>query len=126
MDPTYKRMYFENFREELSVPRTFADYNRIAGFFTRSLNPSSPIQYGSTVAIGNAGMTPSEFMPRLFSENGHLLGRQGRVTLDKPAVLQALKNYQETYTYSDRTVYDFRKTVLEGFASALQQSLLIN
>ena len=30
-------LYFERFREELVPPKTFADYNRIASFFTRSL-----------------------------------------------------------------------------------------
>lgn len=127
-DPTYKRMYFETFREELLPPRTFADYNRIAGFFTRSLNPSSPIQYGSTAAIGNVGMSPSEFMPRLFEEGGRLLDGMGRITLDTPEALRALRNYQETYRYSDKTVYDFWKNVLEGFAdgSAAMTVVFIN
>jgi multiple sugar transport system substrate-binding protein len=127
-DPTYKRMYFERFREELVPPKTFADYNRIAGFFTRSLNPASPVQYGSTAAIGNVGMSPSEFMPRLFEEGGKLLNGLGRITLDTPEALRALKNYQETYQYSDKTVYDFWKNVLEGFAdgSAAMTVVFIN
>ena len=115
-DPTYKRMYFETFREELAVPKTFRDYNRIASFFTKSCNAASPTQYGSTVAIGNVVVSPSEFMPRLFAENGRLLDRQGRITLDTPEALRALKNYRETYSYSDRTIYDFWKNALEGFA----------
>ncbi|MCI8970845.1 MAG: extracellular solute-binding protein [Oscillibacter sp.] len=127
-DPTYKRMYFETFREELAPPETFADYNRIAGFFTRTLNPASPIQYGSTAAIGNVGMSPSEFMPRLFEEGGRLLNGLGQITLDTPEALRALKNYQETYQYSDKTVYDFWKNVLEGFAdgSAAMTVVFIN
>lgn len=127
-DPTYKRMYFEMFREELGIPRDFAEYNRIAGFFTRSRNPASPVQYGSTVAIGNVVVSPSEFMPRLFAENGRLLDGQGRITLDTPEALRALHNYQETYAYSDRTVYDFWKNVLEGFAdgSAAMTVVFIN
>lgn len=127
-DPTYKRMYFETFREELAPPETFADYNRIAGFFTRTLNPASPIQYGSTAAIGNVGMSPSEFMPRLFEEGGRLLNDLGQITLDTPEALRALKNYQETYQYSDKTVYDFWKNVLEGFAdgSAAMTVVFIN
>lgn len=127
-DPTYKRMYFETFREELAPPETFADYNRIAGFFTRTLNPASPIQYGSTAAIGNVGMSPSEFMPRLFEEGGKLLNGLGQITLDTPEALRALKNYQETYQYSDKTVYDFWKNVLEGFAdgSAAMTVVFIN
>ena len=127
-DPTYKRMYFETFREDLVVPRTFAEYNRIASFFTRSEHSASPTQYGSTVAIGNVVVSPSEFMPRLFGENGGLLDGQGRITLDTPEALRALENYRETYSYSDRTVYDFWKNALEGFAdgSAAMTVVFIN
>ena len=127
-DPTYKRMYFETFREELAVPRTFAAYNRAAGFFTRSRNPASPVQYGSTVAIGNAAVSPSEFLPRLFEQGGDLLDGLGRITLDTPEALRALKNYQETYAYSDRTVYEGWKNALEGFAdgSAAMTVVFIN
>ena len=127
-DPTYKRMYFEAFRENLTVPQTFAEYNRIASFFTRSENPASPTQYGSTVAIGNVVVSPSEFMPRLFSENGQLLDAHGRITVNTPEALRALENYRETYRWSDRTVYDFWKNALEGFAdgSAAMTVVFIN
>lgn len=127
-DPTYKRMYFEAYRDELTVPRTFQEYNRVAKFFTRSCNPDSPVQYGSTVAIGNVAVSPSEFMPRLFEEGGQLFDPYGRIRLDTDEALRALKNYQETYQYSDRTIYDFWKNVLEGFAdgSAAMTVVFIN
>ena len=127
-DPTYKRMYFETFRKELEVPHTFEEYNRIAEFFTRSRNPGSPVQYGSAVAVGNVVMSPSEFMPRLFEAGGDLLDSRGRITINTPEALGALKNYQETYACSDRTVHDVWKNVLEGFAdgSAAMTVVFIN
>lgn len=127
-DPTYKRMFFETYRKDLEVPKSFVDYNQIASFFTRSRNASSPVQFGSTVAVGNVVVSPSEFMPRLFEEGGNLLDYQGRITIDTPEALRALQNYQETYTYSDRTVYDFWKNALEGFAdgSAATTVVFIN
>lgn len=127
-DPTYKRMFFETYRRELEVPRSFEEYNRAAAFFTRSLNPASPVQYGTTVAIGNVVVSPSEFMPRLFEEGGSLLDPHGRITLDTPEALRALKNYQATYACSDRTVHDVWKNVLEGFAdgSAAMTVVFIN
>ncbi len=86
-DPTYKRMYFEAYRKELKVPESFGEYNRIAGFFTRSRNPASPIQYGSAVAGGNVVTSPSEFMPRLFEAGGDLLDSRG------PAMTVVFINY---------------------------------
>lgn len=127
-DPTYKRMYFETYRRELEVPTSFAEYNQVASFFTRSHNSLSPIQFGSTVAVGNVSVSPSEFMPRLFEEEGELLDSQGRITIDTPEALCALRNYQETYACSDRTVYDFWKNALDGFAdgSAAATVVFIN
>lgn len=127
-DPTYRRMYFEIYRRELEVPGSFEDYNRIAGFFTRSLNPASPVQYGTTVAIGNVVVSPSEFLPRLFEQGGRLFNSRGRITVNTPEALTALKNYRETYACSDRTVHDIWKNVLEGFAdgSAAMTVVFIN
>lgn len=127
-DPTYRRMYFEIYRRELEVPGSFGDYNRIAGFFTRSLNPASPVQYGTTVAIGNVVVSPSEFLPRLFEQGGRLFNSRGRITVNTPEALTALKNYRETYACSDRTVHDIWKNVLEGFAdgSAAMTVVFIN
>lgn len=127
-DPTYKRMYFEAFRKELGVPGTFAEYNQVAGFFTRSRNPDSPVQYGSAIAVGNVVVSPSEFMPRLFEAGGDLLDGRGHITINTPEALKALENYQATYACSDRTIRDVWKNVLEGFAdgSAAMTVVFIN
>lgn len=127
-DPTYKRMYYETYRRELTVPKTFADYNQTARFFTRSLNHASPVPYGTTAAIGNVVVSPSEFFPRLLAENAGLLDARGRIALNTPAAVRALKNYQETYAYSDRTVHDVWEDALERFAdgSAAMTMVFIN
>lgn len=116
LDPTYKRMYFESFKENLDVPSSFEEYNKIAKFFTKKYNQNSPIEYGSTVAIGNVSVSPSEFMPRLFECDGSILDKNGKITINTPQALTALKNYQQTYDFSDSTVYDSWENVLEGFA----------
>lgn len=124
-DPTYKRMYFETFRRDLEIPKTFHDYNQVSSFFTRSRNPASPTQFGSTVAVGNVAVSPSEFMSRLFAEGGNLLDVNGRIQIDTPEALLALQNYQETYACADRTVYDFWKNVLEGFAEGSAATTIV-
>mgnify|MGYP000181741970 CR=1 FL=1 len=106
-DPTYKRMYYEDFREELAVPKTFRDYNRVASFFTRGCNAASPTQYGSTVAIGNVVVSPSEFMPPPFLRRTDVswIVRAGSPWIRRGAAC-AGKATRETYSYSDRTIYD--------------------
>ncbi len=115
-DPTIKRMYYEYCKEELSVPETFDQYNKISRFFTRSCHPGSPLKYGSTVAIGNSGVSPSEYLPRLFAEGGSLFDHSGRIALNTTEALRALKSYMEVYEYSDKRIYQWWKNALEGFA----------
>ncbi len=116
-DPTMKRMYYEMTRSELEVPATFEEYNRVAQFFTKAYNPDSPIWYGTTIAIGNAVVSPSEYLPRLFGLGGSLFDDSGRVCLVTPAAVTALENYIDSYNYSDKTVYQWWKGALEGFAN---------
>ncbi len=115
-NPILKRMYFEANRQELHVPTTFEEYNTVARFFTQSLNPYSPVKFGSTVAIGNAGVSASEYCVRLFGMSGSLLTADGRIALDTPEALRALQNYKEAYQYSDKTQYQWWKNALLGFA----------
>ncbi len=115
-DPILKRIYYERYHTELTAPTSFAEYNQIAGFFTHSKSDFSPVPYGSTIAIGNVVVSPSEFMPRLFEQGGHLLDSKGRITLNTIQAEKALQSYAETYNYSDRSIYDVWKNALQGFA----------
>jgi multiple sugar transport system substrate-binding protein len=63
-----RRLYQEQYRETLAVPKTFAQYNRIASFFSLSQNSHSPVQYGSTLVLGKTPiLAGTEFMTRYFS-----------------------------------------------------------
>lgn len=93
--PIYKRMYFEQFKTELRVPETFEEFNRIAAFFTRSLNPSSPVDYGATLTMGSTGVAGSEYLARLFVYQDNLYDKNREIHLDSPAGLKALKEVLE-------------------------------
>ncbi len=127
-DPIYMRMYFERYKRKLDVPNTYKEYNRIAEFFTRESNPASPTKYGTTIAIGNVSVSPSEFIPRLFAEGGSLLDSKGRIALNTEEAISALRNYREAYSFADKSIYDKWKNVLEGFTdgSAAMTVVFIN
>lgn len=66
--PVLKRLYQEMYHENLEVPKTFEQYNRMASFFSKQQHPRSPISYGSTLALGNSPiLAGTEFMTRYFS-----------------------------------------------------------
>ena len=86
-----RRLYQERCREELRVPQTFEEYARIAEFFTRALNPDSPVPFGSTLTLGSTGVAGSEYLCRLFALQPNLYGADGRVRLDGEAGVLALR-----------------------------------
>lgn len=75
-NPAWRRQYFEQFQRELEPPVTFEEFNRIARFFTRKLNPSSPVPYGTTLTMGNSNLAGREYLTRYFSHCDHLYNQQ--------------------------------------------------
>lgn len=87
-----KRLYQEQHHEPLTVPRTFEQYNRIAAFFTKSKNPYSPVQFGSTITLGDTPVVAgTEFLTRYFSYSNALF-KNDLPLLCSAEALQALKD----------------------------------
>ena len=84
-------MYFEQFKTELRPPQTFDEFNRIAAFFTKKLNPTSPVEYGATVTMGSTGVAGSEYLARLFARQENLYDGNREIHLDSPAALDSLR-----------------------------------
>ena len=102
--PIYKRMYFEQFKAELQPPQTFCEFNRIASFFTKRLNPASPVDYGATITLGSTGVAGSEYLARLFSHQENLYGQDREIRLHSAEAVLAL---QELIQLRDYTASDY-------------------
>ena len=89
--PICRRLYFEQFKTELRPPQTFDEFNRIAAFFTKKLNPTSPVEYGATVTMGSTGVAGSEYLARLFARQENLYDGNREIHLDSPAALDSLR-----------------------------------
>lgn len=98
--PIYKRMYLEQFKTELAPPKTFQEFNQIAAFFTRSINPLSPVEYGTSMTLGSTGVAGSEYLSRLFSYQDNLYDSNHEIHMDSPENLQALKDVIEVKKYT--------------------------
>lgn len=85
-----QRLYKETYKAQLRPPQNFDEYNQVAAFFTRSLTPSSPVAYGSTLTLGNTGVAATEFLSRYFSLTRSLFDENDRILLDSPEALHAL------------------------------------
>lgn len=95
-----RRLYREIHRKDLAPPETYAEYNRIAAFFTRSLNAHSPVDYGTTVTLGSTGVAGTEFLTRYFSRSRELFDAGGRLLPDTGAARIALDDLVEARKYS--------------------------
>jgi DNA-binding LacI/PurR family transcriptional regulator/ABC-type glycerol-3-phosphate transport system substrate-binding protein len=90
-DLRIRRLYYEKNKTALEVPATWQDYDQVAGFFTRSLNPESPVLYGTTMG-GPSGSYCC--MPRLW-EAGVSLFQEGPDDM-KSAPGSFLKKLEDT------------------------------
>lgn len=102
-DALIKREFYEINKRQLEVPKTFAQYNEVAAFFTKRYNTKSPTNYGATLVFGTAAVAACDFLPRFKSFGGNIFDPDGRIQIDTPIMRKALVNYIETYEYTDQT-----------------------
>lgn len=97
-DPIFKRMYFEKYKSELTVPKSFHEYNQVAEFFTKAYNPDSPTEYGTTDVMSNFSSIACEFLPRI-QELGAWDLRHSKFNPD--IYLQCCKEYREAFHFTN-------------------------
>lgn len=95
----FQRLYYEWYKEDLGVPRTWEAYNRVARFFTRQFNPESPTLYGTTLGAMNSSGAVCEFLPRAWAHGGSVF-ENGACVIDSPACVAALNAYAESFCYA--------------------------
>lgn len=95
-----KKQFKKIFQSELLPPKTWKEFNIIAKFFTKSFNPDSPVEYGTTLGARFPNGALCEFLPRMWSYGGNIMNLQGNIFLEERAAIKALKNYVESFSYS--------------------------
>lgn len=111
-----QRLYKERYKEELKPPTDYRTFNQIAGFFTRQLNPNSPIEYGTTMTLGNSGVSATEFLTRYFSHTCELFDSSGNLLLDTEIALQAMKELVEAKQFSPKKYNNWWRDTAREFA----------
>lgn len=114
-DAMQMRSFFEATKHSLKIPETFEEYNEIARFFTRKFRPDSPTSYGSSIALGTASSTASEYLVRLLGMGGGVFDENGLLHISTPKAKKALKSYLETAAYADPKVIHSWSSVSDNF-----------
>lgn len=97
-EPTLKTLYRRKYGLELVPPTTWPEVNLIAEFFTKSLNPKSPVKYGFANVQGANINTTISFLNRLWAYGGDVF-QDDRITINSNNGLSALKNFKKSYQY---------------------------
>lgn len=115
-DKAIQRLYKEKTHETLRPPQTFAEYNRIARFFTRSINPESPISYGTTLTLGNTGVAATEFLARYFALTKDLFDENDHILINSSYGIQALNELVESSYYANPTYNNWWRDTARTYA----------
>ena len=111
-----QRLYKEAYKEELLPPQNYKSFNQIAEFFTKSVNPESPVQYGTTMTLGNSGVAATEYLTRYFSLQESLFDEQGRLLLNTDAALQAMEQLIDAKKFSSADYSDWWRDTAREFS----------
>ncbi len=113
-DPRIRREFYEANKYQLEVPKTFEEYDVIARFFTRKYNPSSPVEFGTSMIFGNSIVAACDYLPRLkaldTAEGTDILDTVGE---DMNSTLEA---YKSALDYTDHTINGWWGKAMEDFS----------
>ena len=93
-----KRLFSENYKAELKIPKTFEDYNKIAEFLQRMKNWKALF---SNLTLGSMGVTTNEIPFPIIQPQKYLYGKDGRTIINDDAGIQAMYELLTAKRYSD-------------------------
>lgn len=101
-NPDWQARYSEIAAEHLGTARdpvdpgdwTWDDYIATALFFTQSINPDAPTQFGSALQLQNLIFNIMIWQSTLVSNGGNWMDADGNITIDSDAARRGLEIYQ--------------------------------
>ena len=106
------RIFFEKYRTKLTVPKTFEEYDRIASFFTKRMNPDSPTEFGHVMVNGSSAAVFADFIQRIDISPFCF-----KTVLEDPETLKALKAYAASTNSTDGKIHPWWGSTIESFSS---------
>jgi ABC-type glycerol-3-phosphate transport system substrate-binding protein len=101
-DIKLQRLFYEQYKSELNPPKTWAEFNAVAKFFTNAYNDQSPTEYGTTLGGRFSSGAVCEYLPRMWAYGGMVFDKDGKVIINSKESLKALNNYCESFLYASK------------------------
>lgn len=116
-DPNNKRKFKRLYKKELEAPKTWAEFNIVAEFFTKSINSFSPVKYGASLVEGENVFTTISFLNHLWSYGSAVFNENGNVVINNSNSEVALKNFVNSYKYTSPKAAKSWNEVVREFES---------
>lgn len=98
-DISVRRSFKEQHRLSLRPPRTWAEFNGIARFFTREYNPGSPTTFGTAITGSLSEEMFLEIIVRLWSYDGGFFDRNNRFIINSPSNIKGFQSILDSCNY---------------------------
>ena len=111
-----RRLYYEAFYNELNIPKTLDEFDRISSYFNRSSNPVSPILYGLAMSPINSESFWQEFFWRILASSAEFIDKNGRLHFDHPSVIDACNRFFDCLSRSNASGLNQTGSAVDEFA----------
>lgn len=71
-DHKIRRLYYEQYRREMTIPKDFEEYDRLSEFFTRLAQQDETGIKGACATVGGVETLATEFLLRYYAKGGRL------------------------------------------------------
>ncbi len=95
-DISISKEFRKKYDATLRPPLSWPEFIKVGRFFTRSLNPNSPTEFGATFAGSNSEVLHPELLIRLWGFNSRFLNENGNLSLNTTACHNAFSNLVQT------------------------------
>ncbi|WP_010253639.1 extracellular solute-binding protein [Treponema primitia] len=117
-DPLIGKDFYTKHGYKLQPPRTWAEFNAVASFFTREHNPNSPVEYGTSCP----GIIAEEFCPEIYNRiwgfNGTMFSNKTLPCFNTENNRRAFKNLIELQPCTSRPILETSiNNTLEDFST---------
>ena len=114
-----KREFYETYKRKLEVPKTFAEYNQAAGFFTQKNNRRSPTVYGHTLTYGRSFVAACEVMLRYYEKNTSVFDCNGKVRVCTEEMKEAFCTCLESCKYATNDTHLWWRETANMFSDGM-------
>lgn len=96
-DVLVQRQFFEKYKQQLTVPTSYAMFDKISEFFTKSCYSDSKTEYGHTLALKTPIVATCDFMPRYREALRH-----NRMNLSQ--LSEVVLQYQRSFRFTNQSI----------------------